>query len=238
MSNVHVAVTDDDPVVAAKIQDLILTEDPQAEVTTFHSGEEMLLSGQPFDIVYLDIRLDGADGIETARRLRRHQEDTLLIFVSGLRETVFDALDLHPFHFLLKPLDPDRFRRTYREARKAAAKRREASGGRFLIKTRQGSVLVPFRDILYIESSSHKLEVHTADKVYEMYGTLSRAEAELGEGFYRTHRAYLVNMEWVKSYHADSVVLRNEESVYLSRKKHGQFVKAYMWFLNGRHAGA
>lgn len=237
MTNVQVAVADDDPVIAAKMQDLILGEDPQADVSVFRSGEEMLLAGRPFDIVYLDVRMEGADGIETARRLQRRQKDALLIFVSGLRETVFDALDVHPFHFLLKPLDSDRFRRTFREACEVAARNREEAGGRFLVKTRQASILIPHRDILYIESRSHKLEVHTAEQVYEVYGTLSRAEAELGAGFFRTHRAYLVNMDWVRSYQADSVILRNDESVYLSRKRHGQFVKAYMWHLQHQHGG-
>lgn len=237
MANVQVAVADDDPVIAAKIQDLILAEDPHADVAVYRSGEEMLLAGRPFDIVYLDIRMEGADGIETARRLQRRQKDALLIFVSGLRDSVFDALDVHPFHFLLKPLDPERFRRTYREARQAADRFREESGGRFLVKTRQGSVLIPHRDILYIESRSHKLEVHTAEQVYEMYGTLSQAEADLGRDFYRTHRAYLVNLDWVKSYHSDCVVLRNGERIYLSRKKHGKFVKDYMWFLQDQHGG-
>lgn len=233
----RIAVTDDDPVVAGRIRELIHAEDPQADVALYRSGEEMLLSGRPFDIVYLDIRLDGADGIETARRLQRRQKDALLIFISGLRDTVFDALDVHPFHFLLKPLEKSRFLRVYQEARETVDRQRRTSGGHLLVKSRQGSVLVPHRDILYIESSSHKLEVHTGDQVYEMYGTLNRVEAELGDGFYRTHRAFLVNMEWVRSYHADSIVLRNGERIYLARKKHGQFVKAYMWFLQQQHGG-
>lgn len=237
MANMRVAVTDDDPVIAAQIRDLIRKEDPQADVSVYHSGEEMLLSGRSFDIIYLDVRMGGADGIETARRLQQRQKGTLLIFVSGLRDTVFDALDLHPFQFLLKPLDLDRFRRTFREARDAADRRRKEQGGHFIVKTRRGSILVPERDILYIESNSHKLTVHTTDGVHEMYGTLSRAEGELGDAFYRTHRAFLVNMEWVKSYQADTVVLRNGEEIFLTRKKHGQFVKAYMWYLQKRHGG-
>ncbi|MBD5558985.1 MAG: response regulator transcription factor [Clostridia bacterium] len=231
----RVAVTDDDPVVAEKIGRLVRSEDPDARIDLYHSGEEMLLSGRDFDLVYLDVRMDGADGIETARRLQQHQKDVLLIFVSGLRESVFEALDVHPFHFLLKPIDEQQFARVFREASDAAAVRREESGGHLHIRNRKENVLLPVRDILYIESRSRKLEIHTEDCVYEMYGALRQMETELGSRFYRTHRAFLVNMDWIRSYQPDSVTLRNGAKAFLTRKKYGAFVKAYMWYLQTRH---
>lgn len=238
MAGLRVAVTDDDPIVAEKISNLIRTEDPEAGIFRYHSGEEMLLSGKVFDLVYLDIRMGGADGIETARRLLEHQKDALLVFVSGVRESVFDALDVHPYHFLLKPLDEEHFRRVYREARQAAAARQRESGGHLHVRSRRENVLVPIRDILYIESRSRKLEIHTADRVYEMYGALGQIEAELGTSFYRTHRAFLVNMAWIRAYHSDGVVLKNGEEAYLTKKKYGAFVKAYMWYLQEQHGTA
>ena len=235
MAGLQVAVTDDDPVVAEKISNLIRTEDPEAGVFLFHSGEEMLLSGRFFDLVYLDIRMGGADGIETARRLQQHQQDVLLIFVSGLRESVFEALDVHPYHFLLKPLDEEQFLRVYRDAQQAAAVRRQKCGGHLHIHSRKENVLVPVCDILYIESRSRKLEIHTSERVYEMYGALGQIETELGSCFYRTHRAFLVNMAWVRAYHSSGVIMKNGEEAYLTKKKYGSFVKAYMWYLQEQH---
>lgn len=231
----RVAVTDDDKVIAEKMKTLIEKADPQAEIDLYRSGEEMLLSGRMYDLVYLDIRMEGADGILTARRLFDHQKDVLLIFVSALRESVFSALDVHPYHFLLKPLDEEQFLRVYHEACAARREREQQSGGHLLVRSRKENILLPAREILYIESRSRKLEIHTAQRVHEMYGALNAVAETLGGSFYRSHRAYLVNMEWIRSYQPDSIELRNGEKIYLTRKKYGAFVKAYMWFLNRQH---
>lgn len=235
MGDLNVAVADDDAIIGETIRQWIETEDPQAHVQVYHSGEELLLAKRPVDIVYLDIRMGGADGIETARRLRRQQKDALLIFVSALKDQVFEAMDVHPFHFLLKPLDRKQFIRVYKEAGEMARDRVRNGGGQFLVKSRKENILIPYDEIIYIESRSRKLEVHTTTGVHEMYGALGNAETELGNGFYRCHRAFLVNLAWISSYHSDTIVLRNGEEIFLAKKKHAAFVKTYMWYLQKTH---
>ena len=88
-------------------------------------------------------------------------------------------------------------------------------------------------DILYIESRAKKLEIHTtgADKAIEIYAAMDELERQLGEDFYRCHRAYIVNMAQITEYDNESITLTNGDKVYLTKKKYGEFVKAYMWFL-------
>ncbi len=59
----------------------------------------------------------------------------------------------------------------------------------------------------------------------------ARSLRQLGDGFYRCHRGYLVNMAHIARYDSDSIFLSGGEKVYLTRKKHNEFVKAYMWCL-------
>lgn len=56
-------------------------------------GRELLASGKRFDIVFLDIQMEGMNGIEAARGLRERREDTVLVFVTGIKDYVFDAFD-------------------------------------------------------------------------------------------------------------------------------------------------
>lgn len=238
MANLSVAVADDDPAIGQTIRTWILSEDPAADIHVYESAEAIITAGRAFDIVFMDIRMGGTDGIAAARRIRERQRDTVLIFVSALREYVFEALDVHPFHFLVKPLDRGRFLRVFLEARDAARERNARSGGRLLVTTRQETISVPARDILYIERSGRKLEVHVEDRVHEMYGALDRVEEQLTDDFYRCHRAYLVNLAWVHSYRSDSIILQNGDMVFLARKKYSDFVNQYMWYLQGSHGSA
>lgn len=235
LADLNVAVVDDDPAVAKTIRQWIEQDDPQARVQVYRSGEELLLARRPADIVYLDIRMGGADGIETAKRFHLQQKHALFVFVSGLRDKVFEALDAHPFHFLLKPLDHAQFSSVYAEASATVREREDRGVGQFLLKNRKESRLIPYDEIIYVESRSRKFEVHTPDGIYEMYGALTAVEKELGKRFFRSHRAFLVNMSWISSYGSDTITFRNGESVFLARQKRPAFVKQYMWYLQEAH---
>lgn len=232
MNILRVAVADDDPAVGKIIREWIKGADPEADVHLFESAEAILLSGHPFDIVFMDIRMEGTDGIEAVRRLSAVHRSTLFIFVSVLRELVFDALDVHPFHFLVKPLDRRNLLRVFSDARAVVREQHHQRGGRLIVTNRGQSICVPHAEILYIERSARKLEVHTQHQVYAIYGALDRIEQQLDSSFYRCHRAVLVNFAWIRSYRSDRILLENGESVDLARKKHSDFVRQYMWYLN------
>lgn len=80
------------------------------------------------------------------------------------------------------------------------------------------------RDIIFAETYDRKIIIHTKDKDVDFYGKLTELENSLGRGFYRTHRAFLVNMEYVKSFDIESVqTLKGEIS--MSKAKYQGFVK-------------
>lgn len=225
----YIAVVDDEKVIREDICELIEKHRPESRVEAFSTGEELLASEGQFDIVFLDIQMDGMNGIEAARSLRERQEEIVLIFITGIKEYVFDALDLYAFQYLLKPLDEKKFAEVLDRVVKEAGRKKEKRG--LFIKSR--NLTLDQADILYIESRGKKVEIHTArDKEsIEIYATMDELEGQLGEGFYRCHRAYIVNMDHITEYGSDSIRLMNGDKVYLAKKKYGEFVKAYMWHL-------
>ena len=108
----------------------------------------------------------------------------------------------------------------------------DAKKGLFL-KTKK--LMLDQADILYIESRAKKVEIHTvgAPECIEIYATMEELGGQLGEGFYRCHRAYIVNMAHITGYSKDSVSLTNGDQVYLAKKKYNEFVKAYKGYLEG-----
>ena len=225
----NIAVVDDEKLILKQIGGLIEKQMPNCCLDTYVTGDELLGAGKRFDIVFLDIQMDGMDGIETAKRLRKRQDDIVLIFVTGNREYVFDALDLYAFHYLLKPVDENKFREVLERAAEEVAKKKEK---RFLFLKKRNLTLDQ-ADILYIESRAKKVEIHTDGfkDIIEIYATMEELEGQLGEDFYRCHRAYIVNMAHITQYDNDSITITNGDRIYLTKKKYGDFVKAYMWYL-------
>ncbi len=227
----NIAICDDEKVIREQINEMVIKEKPGVCPELYETGDGLLAAGMRFDIVFLDIQMEGTDGIETARRLRERDEDTILIFITGIREYVFEAFDVAAFHYLLKPVEEDKFREVFWRAERELEKRKRKRRETVFIRTRNRSFTLKKDSILYVESRGKKVEIHTAGENIEAYVSMNELEAQLGEGFYRCHRGYLVNMAYVAEYDNESITLNNGEYVYLAKEKYGEFVKAYMRYL-------
>ena len=230
----NIAICDDEEIIREQIKELTEKEKSGLCMELYETGDALLASRKQFDIVFLDIQMEGTDGIETAKRLRQHSalkgaEDTILIFITGIREYVFEAFDVAAFHYLLKPIEEEKFREVFHRAERELekSKRRET----VFIKTRNRSFSLEKDSILYIESRGKKVEIHTTGETIEAYASMNEMEGQLGGGFFRCHRGYLVNMAYVAEYDSGSITLNNGEYVYLAKEKYGEFVKAYMRYL-------
>ena len=225
---------DDEKAIREHICGLVEERQPESRIEAYATGEELLASGKRFDIVFLDIQMEGMNGIEAARGLREKNAnlgvgDTVLVFITGIKDYVFDALDLYAFQYLLKPIDERKFAEVLERAVREAAKKKE----RRVLFIKSRNLTLDQSEILYIESRAKKVEIHTAGaaQAIEIYAALDELEGQLGENFYRCHRAYIVNMDCITEYDGESITLTGGDRVYLTKKKYGEFVKAYMWHL-------
>ncbi len=229
----NIAVVDDEEAIRGQINNFIKKKNPDFHISNFAAGEELLATGKDFDIIFLDIQMEGMGGIEAARILRQSDADAVVIFITGIKEYVFAAFDVSAFHYLLKPIEEKKFMEVLGRAVEEAGRRKGQKEKRIFIRTKSQGYTLNLDSILYIESRGKKVEIHTTDMedIIESYATMDELEGRLGEGFYRCHRGYLVNMGHIARYDNDSIFLSNGEKVYLTRKKHNEFVKAYMWYL-------
>ena len=229
----NIAVVDDEEAIREQIGGFIKKRNPDFDISSFATGEGLLAAGTGFDIIFFDIQMEGMGGIEAARILRQSGVDAVVIFITGIREYVFEAFDVSAFHYLLKPIEEQKFMEVLGRAAEEARKRKGQKERQIFIRAKNQGYTLNLNSILYIESRGKKVEIHTTDMedIIETYAGMEELEVQLGDGFYRCHRGYLVNMAHIVKYGIDSIFLSNGEKVYLTRKKHNEFVKAYMWYL-------
>ena len=80
-----------------------------------------------------------------------------------------------------------------------------------------GNVQIPYSSICYFQSMNHKIMVYTIDGQNEFYGKLTEVEQEAPESFIRIHKSYLVNEAFISCFYYDSVMLKNNKKLPISR---------------------
>lgn len=225
-----IAICDDERDNCSRLKGLIKSK-RDCEVKCFHTGKQFLEAREHFDILILDIRMEEMKGIEVAKALRVKQENTVLIFVTALKEYVPEAFDVAAFHYLLKPVPAEKFCKVFEDACREVERLEGLKSEQLFFQTRSRSFTVQKKEILYVESRKRKVDIHTLRECFTVYATMRYMEEQLGGDFYRCHRGYLVNMAYVKEYETDVIHLKNGEKVYMARDKYSEFAKAYIQFL-------
>lgn len=233
----RVSICDDEVAVRELIAYKVRSLYTEAEISFFASGEELLLGEDLGDILFLDIRLAGQDGMKTARALRKKDKKIILIFVTAFREYVFEAFDVGAFHYLVKPFDDEKFAEVFSLAVKQWKEHNgEEEKGKYLLVKKGGlSTKVFLEDIIYAEVLNRKVTLHGREGDLEYYGKLSELERIAGEDFFRSHRAYLINFKYVERYSATEIVLE-KGCALMAKKNYSVFVKKFMQY-NRRREG-
>ena len=207
-----------------------------AQVHVFANGEELLSDPTVYDIILLDISLNRKpdsgkpNGMEVAKKIRE-TSDVIIIFVTALKEYVFEGYDVGAFHYLLKPIDEQKFTEVMDRA--ICQIRSKKNVEPLVIKVGGNYVRIPVDDILYAENQARKIMLHTKSKKepYCFYEKMEVLEQKLGDRFFRSHRGFLVNLQEVARYDNSNIELKNGESVFLAKQKYNDFVTAYMKYL-------
>ena len=227
----QIAICDDEKNIRDWLANKIHKTYPDADILFYASGEELLATNQQIDIIFLDIKMQGKNGMETAIEFRQTEKQAILIFVTGIEDYVFQSFDVDAFHYLLKPIDENKLEEVLK---KAVAKmhiqnQKTQKAEEKYIVVKQGGVhtKVLLDDIVYAEVFNRKVVIHKLDCDIEYYGKMADLEKAAGEDFFRTHRAYLVHFKYVEKYTAKMVYLEKGAAI-MAKQNYAAFVKRYM----------
>lgn len=198
----------------------------------FKSGEKLLRFFSPgmFDAVFLDIYMDGITGIETAKRMRKHDPDFALVYITISDSYAREAYSLRACGYVSKPIKTEELNDALKQCRTIFLKK-----ARYIevISERQ-PVKIPLVKIIYIEVFNKDILIHTTDGIIKTAAPLSELEVKLGKPFLRCHRAYLINMNYIAGFREQDIQMQTGDTVPMRQRNRMEIRTRYSDFLTNR----
>lgn len=238
---IEVAVCDDDCFIANEIEERILlfAQKLKIEVETevFFSGNSLLdqiHSGKRYDIIFLDIEMNEKDGIQTAKELRAYDKESILIYVTGYSEYAIEAYEVHPYQFLVKPIDYMLLEKYFNEAYKLI----QEKDVYFQYKYNREYYKINVNQILYFESRKRKILIKTVDGnehiFYEQLNIVEKILHSSRSSFWRIHQSFLVNSKYIYRVSYSNIELTNGMILNISEDRRLLIAEKYCDLLEGR----
>ncbi len=186
-------------------------------LSVYNSAEEMLFENQegyPFDVIILDINMDGMNGIELARKIRQTDKKVPIAFLTAMADYVFDGYEVQAIRYLMKPIQQEQLFRllelTYKELSREIP---------FLLVASSGDkIKVDYEDIYYVEAAGHYIYIYLMKNCYQMKGSINSIGKSLCSGsFVFTHRSYIVNLKHVVRICREECILSDGRRIPISR---------------------
>ena len=214
------------------VSDFFRKKNREIRLRTFSSGEELLSGGGQIDICFLDIQMKGMDGMETARRLRADKFQGFLIFITVLKEMVFQSFEVQAYDYLLKPVEEKQFEKTME---RLYASMRSVGEDSMLIQKGYEGRIVQKDEIIFCEIIDRKIYLNLASgEVLDYYEQIENLETKLGSHFFRCHRSYLINLRHLKGYKRGVAYMDNGREVPVSRLRSKEFSGVILQYMKNR----
>lgn len=222
---VLIGICDDEAIIRDDVIRMIniykISNIDELEIVCYSSGEELLECNKSIDVLFLDIQMNGMDGLKTAEKIRENDEGMIIIFLTGYQGFMQEGYKVRAFRYLLKPIKDAEFVLALSEAIKDITKNYKV-----VIGPEGGVNYVKLRNIIYIECEGRYSVVRTKRAAIESKTTMSEWESILNTGdFYRVHKSYIVNMEYIEEI-GKQILLDNGEKVALAMRQVGRLKKA------------
>ena len=203
-----VLIVDDEPPARERLRSLLSEIAEVVVVGEALSGAEALALTHDLspDIVLLDVRMPGMDGLEAARHLNLLEEPPAVIFTTAYDEYAVEAFEAHAVGYLLKPVRKEQLaaaltragRLTRAQLQKLAAAGAEARRSHIAARSREGLKLIPIEEVQYFLADRKYTTVAHAKGEDLIEDSLRLLEDEFGTAFVRIHRNALVAVKYLE----------------------------------------
>jgi two-component system, LytTR family, response regulator AlgR len=214
-TQLKVLIVDDEPPARERLRSLLAEIADVQVIGEAINGAQALTHTHELnpDVVLLDVRMPGMDGLETARHLNVLEEPPAIIFTTAYEEYAVEAFEAHAVGYLLKPVRREQLaatlvragRLTRVQLQRLAAASGEGRRSHIAARRREGLRLIPIEEVQYFLADQKYTTVRHVNGEDLVEDSLRLLETEFGAAFVRVHRNALVGVKYLERIerHAD-----------------------------------
>lgn len=241
---IKIAFCDDDMEVLHQMNELLdryrVERNEDITYAAFQSPFELLTEiekGIRPDILFLDVVMPGQNGMDVAKEIRQYDTNMKIIFLTSSPEFAVESYSVGAYFYQLKPIWEESFFRLMDSVLSECEKKKKNS---LILRSKDGITRIDLQQLEYCEVLGRKLLFHLENgAVLESAGSLDDLAGQLMQysNFFRPHRSFLVNMEYIQNISSRSIKMVNDAEIPIPHGKCSEIKNTYMEYaFNGEQA--
>ena len=213
----RIAICDDEEIYRIELKTILdkLLINVDYNIDTFDDGNRLVESFKalPYDLLFLDIEMPKVDGITLAKSLRAISEKVFIVFLTSHVEYAIEGYEVNALRYLTKPVDIEKLKEVIRYAQE-----KQGASRQLIIKEDGEELLINISDVIYIESMNQNVRIVTSKGEHVIRYNIGDFEEQLkNDGFFRSHRGYLISLAKVKKLSKNDVIMEGDVILPVSR---------------------
>lgn len=185
----------------------------------FENGEELLKSKWEYDIIFLDYQMEGINGIETGRKLREANSDSVIIFISAYPAAALDAYEVNTFRFLEKPIDEAKLFKALDDYLKSIDYDKL-----LVVNTHEEHYKIKISDIIYLEGDGKYTTIRTKKQSIRVHSNLKQLENRVPQSkFIRCSKSFVVGFAHINNHSSTEIIFDNGEKAIIGAHYSARF---------------
>lgn len=229
---IKIVILDDEKSARNRLRNVINTSlmemDVDYQILEFSNSLDLYKQDMnTIDILFLDIEMNGENGVDISKQMKAQNLSPIVVFVTSYDQYIRNAFGLNVHAYVMKDEIDKVIPRTLRSILADMDKK-----SYIVVNSEIGAETIKFNQILYFTIEDRKIHIQTLGDKLRIYGTtLKGLSTELNASFLFPNSKYIVNGMHIKSIENGTIILENDECIFISRGKVKRFHEAYKTFL-------